>query len=444
MIRITRYRTCARSCVGAIVAFFVAGLPLASYGQAADPNRAADQGPAAYQGGGHSCGKNEAWDNSMSMCMPSPGAKGLLVSGQFNLFAAFSALQGPRGDDQFAAPNMFMVDVGRTVGSRQFFNIDLMGTAELWTYPYHGYPELLQIGEERSDGTPYVDAQHPHTSPIMGLTLSDTIALRDAETLKLFFAPRGESTDGPIAYMHRDSARDDPDAPLGHHVGQDVGHISSTVLGAQVDLGRWIVEAAGFNGTEPQPTHVDLPLGPINSEALRVTYVISPEHRAMASVAHVEQTDPQYPGITSVVRLSASVYDRLAPIGFGPIDHTFVIGSIKRNPTVPALTSFLDEAVMSYGGSDLWERIEVLQRLASELDIPMPPAVGATNESRWVAAMTVGYTRWLASHSGLQLGVGTSLTMDVVPPEWAGAYGHRTPLTVRLILQLRGSGRWQH
>jgi hypothetical protein len=414
------------------VAVLVAGLPHATHGQAAD------------QAQGHSCGKNEAWDNSMRMCMPSPGAKGVLVFGQFNLFAVFSALQGPRGVDQFAAPNMFMVDAGRGVGTRQFFNIDLMGTTELWTYPYHGYPELLQIGEERSDGTPYVDAQHPHASPVMGLTLSDTITLRDAETLKLFFAPRGESTDGPIAYMHRDSARDDPDAPLGHHVAQDVGHISSTVLGAQVDLGPWIVEASGFNGTEPQPTHVDLPLGPINSEALRVTYVISPEHRAMASVAHVEQTDPQYPGTNSATRLSASLYDRLTPAAFGAIDHTFVIGSIKRNPTEPALTSFLDEAVMSHGSSDFWERIEILQRLASELEIPTPPSIDAASESRWVAAVTAGYTRWIASRSGLQLGLGTSLTMDVVPPEWASAYGHRTPLTVRLILQLRGSGRWQH
>ena len=47
----------------------------------------------------------------------------------------------------------------------------LMGTTELWTYPRRRYPELLQVGEERSDGSPCIDAQHPHSSPIMGLTL---------------------------------------------------------------------------------------------------------------------------------------------------------------------------------------------------------------------------------------------------------------------------------
>ena len=369
---------------------------------------------------------------------------GVLFSGQFNLFAVFSALQGPRGVDQFAAPNMFMVDAGRAVGTRQFVNVDLMGTAELWSYPYHGYPELLQIGEERSDQTPFIDAQHPHTSPIMGLTLSDSVTLRSTETLKLFFAPRGESTDGPIVYMHRESARDNPDAPLGHHVGQDVGHISSTVLGAQLDLGSWILEASGFNGTEPQPTRVDLPSGPVNSEAFRITYVMSTEHRAMASIAHVEQTDPEYPGTTSATRLSASLYDHIALGRFGPIDHAFVVGSIKRHPSEQSLTSFLDETVINHGTSDLWERIEVLQRLPSELDISAPQALTETSHSRWVAAITMGYTHWMSWSSRLQLGVGSSLTMDVVPPEWASTYGRRTPLTLRVILQLRGFGRWPH
>jgi hypothetical protein len=393
---------------------------------------------------GHLCGKNETWDNGMSMCMPVAGATSVLLSGQFNVFGVFSALQGPRGVSQFAAPDMFMGDAGKTVGTHQFINVELMGTLELWTYPYHGYPELLQIGEERSNGTPYVDAQHPHTSPVMGLTFSDTISLAGMNTLKLFFAPRGESTDGPIAYMHRESAEDDPDAPLGHHVGQDVGHISSTVFGAQLALGSWIVEASAFNGTEPQPTRVDLPLGPVNSEALRITYVISPDHRVMASVAHVDEVDPLYPLANTATRASASLYDHLTLGDIGGVNHTFVIGSIKRSPGYPSLSSFLDEAVLNHGATDVWGRAEVLQRLASELEIPEPPAVTPTNDERWVSALTIGCTHWLPWQSRIQVGVGSSLTMDVIPADWAGAYGHRRPLTFRLILQVRGSGLWRH
>lgn len=390
------------------------------------------------------CGKNETWDNGMNMCMPSAVATSVVLSGRFNAFAVFSGLQGPRGVDQFAAPNTSMIDAGRSIGSRQFVNLDLMSTVELWTYPYHGYPELLQIGEERSNGSPFIDAQHPHSSPIMGLTLSDTVTLGDAESLKLSFAPRGESTDGPVAYMHRESARDNPDAPLGHHVGQDVGHISSTVVAAQLDLGTWILEGSAFNGTEPQPTKVDLPIGPINSEAFRVTYLTGPEQRVMASLAHVEQVDPTYPGATRATRLSASLYDHFDLGNFGPVDNTLVVGSIKRSPGYPSETSILDEATFGHGDADVWGRVEVLQRLASELAIPVPPTTVASNERRWVSALTAGYTRRLPWPSPVQVAVGSSLTMDWIPDDWASAYGHRTPLTVRLFVQIRGAGRWSH
>jgi len=397
----------------------------------------------ALVGSEHGCAADESWDNSMNMCMPSASSAGsrTVVSGQFNVFGVFSVQEGPRGVDQFAAPNMFMLDFGRAITPRQFLSLALMGTSELWTYPQRGYPELLQIGEEHSNGQPFVDAQHPHTSPIMGLTVSDTVSLGSSEILKVFFAPRGESTDGPIAFMHRDSARDDPDAPLGHHVGQDVGHVSSTVLGAQLDLGKIIVEASAFNGTEPDPTAVDLPLGPLNSLSLRATYVFIPGHEVMASLAHVEQQDPTYPGTTSATRASASLYDRFV-LDAGTLDHSFVVGRIARYPDSIAETSFLDEAVWRRGASDVWGRIEVLQRLASELAIPSADSTGSADDRRWVSALTLGYTHWTELNRGLQFGLGTSLTVDVIPGDWANAYGNRAPLTGRIIFQLRGSGGW--
>jgi hypothetical protein len=306
----------------------------------------------------------------------------------------------------------------------------------------NGYPELLQIGEERSDGTPFIDAQHPHSSPIMGLTLSDTVTLDGHRSLKLFVSPRGESTDGPIAFMHRLSARDNPDAPLGHHVGQDVGHISSTVVGAQLDLGRLVLEASVFNGTEPEPAHVDLRLGPLDSAALRATYVVSAGYRVMASVARVKQQDPMYPGTNSATRLSTSLYNH-SVFDSWAIDHSFVIGSITRYPTASALSSILDEAVFARGASDVWGRVELLQRLRSELNILSPSAPATDDDKRWISALTLGYTHWTQMRNGLALGFGTSLTMDVLPGDWSIAYGCSTPLTFRLIVQIRGAGHWQ-
>ncbi len=391
------------------------------------------------------CGRGERWDVGMGMCMPGPDpmVTSTVLAARFNAFGVWSALQGPRGVDQFAAPNWFMIEATRSVDARQVIGIDFMGTAELWTYPWHGYPELLQVGEERSDGSAYVDAQHPHSSPIMGLTFSDTISLAGDRLLELSFAPRGESTDGPIAYLHRASARDNPDAPLGHHVAQDVGHISSTVLAARLTTGRWTIEISAFNGTEPEPMQVDLPLGSPDSAALRLGYATSPDHRVMASVAHVRQTDATYPGTTSATRLSASIYDQFKLPGPWTADHSLVIGSMHRHPDGAPLASFLDELTVSNGPSALWGRLELLQRLASELRIPVTSPVTPAEDKRWVSALTIGYTHWMRERHHIEFAIGSSLTADVVPNAWEMTYGSRVPLTVRVIFQVRGAGHWR-
>ncbi|MBR7513301.1 hypothetical protein KC219_24395, partial [Mycobacterium tuberculosis] len=65
---------------------------------------------------------------------------------------------------------MFMVDAGTSVGDRHYVNWEFMGTLEKWPYPGSGTPALLQIGEAQANGRPFLDAQHPHSTPIMGLT----------------------------------------------------------------------------------------------------------------------------------------------------------------------------------------------------------------------------------------------------------------------------------
>lgn len=222
------------------------------------------------------CGEMQIWDVGMNMCMPFPREempmRMLMLSG--SLFGGETSTGGLRGRNAFFSTNMIMLDVGTTLGDRHYLNLDLMTTYEKWTLPSEGYPLLLQIGEEQASGQPFLDAQHPHSSPIMGLTLSDTIRLGEGkeEALKIFFAPRGETTEGPVAFMHRPTGMINPDAPLGHHIGQDVGHVTSTVIGASLKLGVTRFEASTFHRAEPSPTEVDLPLGSPDSGALRIIH----------------------------------------------------------------------------------------------------------------------------------------------------------------------------
>ena len=267
------------------------------------------------------CGSDGYYEFGMSMCQPRPGRPGRfsgMVMG--NAFVVGIAEEGPRGRLALSGPNWLMGDMGLDLARWNRLELDTMLTSELWTTPSRGYPELLQIGESQRDGQPFLDAQHPHSSPIMGLTLTDVISLdgrRDeslARLLRLSFAPRGESTDGPFAFMHRPTGTVNPDAPLGHHIGQDVGHISSTVIGAGLYLDQTILEVSTFHGLEPQPTRVDLPLGSPDSVAARVSQHFGSHFLASASAAYVDNPEGD-PTIPHVLRFSASGYTQHAVLG---------------------------------------------------------------------------------------------------------------------------------
>jgi hypothetical protein len=335
---------------------------------------------------------------------------------------------------------MVMADLGTNVGDRHYLNVDLMLTAEKWLFPEAGYPLLLQIGESNAQGVPFIDAQHPHSSPIMGLTFSDTISLGTGKDhVKFFFAPRGESTDGPIAFMHRTTGMVNPDAPLGHHIGQDVGHISSTVIGASLKQGDERFEASVYNGTEPEPTQVDLPLGTPNSFSFRYIHDFSPVLFAMASFARVQNPEPDLPDILFENRYSASAYWQ-HPLGEEwSFYNTLIYGLITRYDHATSLSSFGEEFLFRGSGPRIWGRVELLQRTPEELAIPgLPdPASG-----RWVAAFTAGYTHRLAGWEGAELGLGGSVTKYSLPEDFQATYGGN-PWSGRIFLQLSGMHMWE-
>lgn len=387
------------------------------------------------------CGAMEVWDYSMAMCMPLPMADMpmSMVMLHGNAFAVQSARKSDRGRDAFAVPNMIMADVGTSVGDNHYVNLDLMATLEKWTFPKEGYPELLQIGESNEDELPFIDAQHPHSSPIMGLTLSDTISLgRGKDHVKIWFAPRGEATEGPIAFMHRPTGMVNPDAPLGHHIGQDVGHITSTVIGGALRLGETTIELSTFNGREPEPTKVDLPVGAPNSYAMRLTRQFGDHLYAMASASYVKEPEHHDPDLDHINRYSASIYgDKTYDSGWA-CHHAFIWGLVNGYDHASALNSFAMEFWMSREAANFFGRLEHLQRTPNELLV----AASDPDDGRWVSALTLGYTHEIASWEGSSVGLGGSLTKDILPSEYRASYGDEA-LTGRLFLRVTGMRMWE-
>jgi hypothetical protein len=394
------------------------------------------QHPMAQSG----CSEMEVWDYSMEMCMPL-AMKGMpmkMAMFQYNSFFTQTVEGGLRGRSAFSVPNMFMTDVGSSVGDRHYINLEFMGTIERWTYPYSGYPELLQIGEQNGDHQAFLDSQHPHSSPIMGLTFSDTVSIgRGQDHLKLWLAPRGESTDGPIAFMHRPTGMTNPDAPLGHHIGQDVGHISSTVIGASAHLSDSTLELSTFNGTEPQPDNVDLPLANPNSFAARLIQHFNPNVFAMISAAFVKNPESTDPTLDHLWRYSGSIYSEHTLEDGWMIHNALIYGLINYFDNTGALNSFTEEFWFHKNNRNIWSRIEYLQRTAAELEI----SSGNPNDPKWVTALTLGYTYQIANFEFGTVGVGASVTKDLLPSEFESAYGG-DPLSGKVFVQFAGMKMW--
>lgn len=385
------------------------------------------------------CSEMEVWDYSRDMCMPlaMAGMPMKMAMLHFDSFFTQTFEEGPRGKNAFSVPNMFMADIGSSVGNRHYLNLDIMGTFERWSFPKSGTPELLQIGEENADHRPYLDAQHPHSSPIMGITLSDTITLSGKDNLKFSFAPRGEASEGPVAFMHRPTGAVNPDAPLGHHIGQDVGHIASTVLGASLTLGGSTIEATTFNGTEPEPSKVDLPMGEMNSYAARFTQEFNEHFYAMASAAYVKKPESHDPNLDHIWRYSSSIYNDHTFQNGWTLHNAFIWGLVNYYDEAAALNSFAEELLIQNGKKNFWSRIERLQRTPNELAI----ASSNPNDGKWVTAVTLGYTHKIANWDFTEIGLGGSVTKDILPGEYRGAYGG-DPLTAKVFLQFGGMKMW--
>ncbi len=387
--------------------------------------------------GPEDCSEMMVWERTTLSCIPLPMDEmpmGMwMVHG--NGFLVQNSAESVRGRSRLTAPHMLMTDVGHSYGNH-YLNADFMLTLERWTFPKDGNPLLLQIGEVNQDNQPYIDAQHPHSSPIMGLTLSDTIRLGEGKDyLKIFFAPRGQATDGPIPYMHRPTGMINPDAPLGHHTAQDVSHITSTVIGSLLAFGKFQIEGSVFNGAEPEPAKVDLPIGNINSFAARLGYQFSDSMFAMISGAQFDPSDKQMT-MPKAQRYSGSIYTRHKFSENWMLHNTLIYGQLNNHENIPVLKSYGEEFLFHKNESsqNIWGRIEFVERTAMQLAIA---TMSGADDPKIVTAVTAGYTYTINPEADVTTGIGGSVTKNFLPTEFKDAYAGN-PLSGKIFIQLSG------
>jgi hypothetical protein len=342
------------------------------------------------------------------------------------VFAEFNHQGGARGGDEFVAPNWWMGIATRNSG-RGRFTFNAMFSLDPATVGRDGYREIFQAGEAL-DGKPLIDRQHPHDL-FMQLAASWRVPLGDTSALTVVGAPSGEPALGPIAFMHRASAVDNPTAPLGHHL-QDSTHISFGVVTAAVDFGRWTVEGSVFNGREPDDNRWDFDFGPLDSVSARLWFRPTSEWALQVSTGHLTQPEELEPG--NIERTTASVsWTRT-----GGANVAGITAGYGRNDTDHgARNAFLLEGARHWGANTIYSRLEVLQvETALLLTGQIPQGEGADVKDV-VTAFTVGGVRDVLRVGGWEGGVGGDVTFYGVPESLRSPYGH--PVSFHLFFRLR-------
>jgi hypothetical protein len=356
----------------------------------------------------------------MPMFMPRAGSWRLMFMGQ--AFLLDTQQSGPRGGDKLYSTNWFMASASHSLG-RGSLMIDLMLSLEPATVTDRRYPELFQTGET-AFGKPIVDGQHPHNL-IMGLGVTYARPIGDATFLELYAAPVGDPALGPVAFPHRASASELPQAPLSHH-WQDSTHIAYDVLTAALRR-RWArLEASGFHGAEPGENRWTISYGPIDSWSTR--FSVMPSSNWMAQVSVGRLTHPEASELGDVLRTTASVhYSR--PTSHGEAwSSSLIWGRNHSTFTHRDLNSYLAESVLPVPGRNFltgrWELVDKDELLS-------------TGQVFRIAAYTLGFTHDLpAIVPGVETGIGANASAYTLPGTLVSYYGAH-PLGVNIYLRFR-------
>jgi mono/diheme cytochrome c family protein len=373
---------------------------------------------------------------------------GWMIMGHGNFIAGFNHEGGPRGVNKAESENWFMLMAERDAGpGRLMFRG--MFSAEPWTAPRRGFPELFQTGET-FERRPIIDAQHPHDL-FMELAAAYNIKVSENVALNFYGGPVGEPALGPTAFMHRMSASENPAAPLGHH-WQDSTHITHGVITAGVTAWRFRFESSLFHGAEPDENRKDIELGELDSWSGRIWFTPTPNWSMQFSYGHLVHPEILEPG--NLKRLTASVsYNQNWSDGNWAA--SLIWGrnhELHRNSNSYLLESTANFIDKNY----LYTRLELVDKAGlleenifgrAGLDVFHPIENGFELGDRFeeffrVGAITFGGVRDIVAQPKLRLGIGADMTFYHVPDGLKPIYGS-SPTSFHVFLRIR-PGKMHH
>lgn len=377
-------------------------------------------------------GSGTSWlpDNSpMYMYMAQKGKTSFMFHG--NIFLRYTSTdftaKGSRGAAKLDAPNWFMGMMNHRVGKKGLLNATVMLSFDKMIMGGAGYPLLFQSGETWQ-GKPLVDRQHPHDL-FAAVSVGYTYAINKDMDVYAYLGYPGEPGISAPAFMHRVSAMNNPDAPLGHH-WQDATHITFGVGTLGFRYKQVKAEFSSFTGREPDENRYDFDKPLFDSYAYRLSYNPSKQWALQFSQAFVHSPEALEPE-ENITRTTASAIHTALLRKPGNFVASTAVWGLNNKSDGHKEHSFLAESNLQLQRNAIYGRYEFVEKSTHELQLE--DELGEAKFS--VHAFTLGYARTLATVWKTNVAVGAQGTVNVQDKALYGIYG-KNPLSAQVYLRI--------
>jgi hypothetical protein len=334
-----------------------------------------------------------------------------------NAFLHYVGQSGVRRASGAGSTNWLMGSASRPVAGG-VFRLRAHVSAEPATLAGEGYPLLLQTSQIYQ-GDLVTDRQHPHEL-LTEVAASYERGLGARVGFALYVAAAGEPAIGPVTYLHRPSALNDPLAPLGHHA-QDVTHTTFGVVTAGVFTSRVKLEGSAFNGTHPDERRTGLELGGARLDSYAGRLTVNPGARWSISLS-AARIAPSRGGAHLHGRLNRVGLSVLHTRPLGPQGEwasALVYGGNAPEDEGGVRGAWLIETNMDLDGKNaVFGRAEYVDRSPSELAL-----TGSVSGDLGIGAFSLGYAREVAALRSWTAGLGVRGTVHAIPARLEPFYG---------------------
>jgi len=234
---------------------------------------------------------------------------------------------------------------------------------------------------------------------------------------------------GPVAFMHRASAMDNPDAPISHH-WIDATHITFGVATLGVRFGQFKLEGSSFTGREPDENRYDFDKPRFDSWSGRLSFNPSKNWAFQVSHGYIKSPEASHPD-ENVHRTTASAEYALDLGNNHNLNATAVWGMNKQKDENGEHAALL-EAAYRLNKLALYGKYEFVQKSTHELNLDEDVYGDALFN---VNAFTVGANYDLLQLHKTRVAVGSHFTFYNEPSKLYSLYG-KNPLALELYLRI--------